>query len=114
MCTVTVPDGVVANKRIQWKQRSGSSSVRLPDIMNNGGSILIVYSGLDQPVSSTVLTVQENSAGQYHYYCQVNIDELDIERKEDVYPIDVLGELYRYLYSVHSGIILLGKYFREW
>ena len=106
MCTVTIPDGVVANKRIQWKQRRGSFG--LTDIMDNDGSIQIVYSDLDQPVSSSVLTVQENSAGQYHYYCQVNIDELDgIEMKEDVHPIDVIGTLYHYLYSVYSAWSLL-------
>ena len=62
-------------------------------ITDNGGSILITSTNLDQPTSTSVLTVRETTAGDYRYRCRVDLNELTVVNiKDDVYPITVTGE----------------------
>jgi len=63
------------------------------EITDNGGSILITSTNLDQPTSTSVLTVRETTAGDYRYLCRVYLNELSLINTTDVYPINVTGEL---------------------
>ena len=91
-CTATVPQGVVSPKTFTWRRRIGSSTDDLTDITDNGDSILITSTNLDQPTSTSVLTVKETTAGDYRYRCRVDLGELPVFSKTDVYPINVTGE----------------------
>jgi len=91
-CTATAPQGVVSPKKFTWRRRIGSSTGGLNDITDNGGSILITSTNLDQPTSTSVLTVRETTAGDYRYRCRVDLNELTVGDTADVYPITVTGE----------------------
>ena len=93
-CTATAPEGVVARKTIEWKRRIGSSTTGLTEITDSGNTIQIVTTGLNQPETTSVLTVTETTPGDYRYRCRVDIPELGSvsQMTEDVYPIDVIGE----------------------
>jgi len=91
-CTATVPQGVVSPKTFTWSRRIGASMSGLIDITDNGGSILITSTDLDQPTSTSVLTVKETTAGDYHYRCRLHLSELSLTNITDVYPINVTGE----------------------
>jgi len=92
ICTATVPQGVVSPKTFTWRRRIGSSTGGLNDITDNGDSILITSTNLDQPTSTSVLTVRETTAGDYRYCCRVDLSKLPVPSKTDVYPINVTGE----------------------
>ena len=64
----------------------------LTPITGNGDSILITSTNLDQPTSTSVLTVRETTAGDYRYRCRVDLNELTVGDTADVYPITVTGE----------------------
>ena len=64
-CTATVPQGVVSPKTFTWRRRIGPSTRGLNDTTDNGDSILITSTNLDQPTSTSVLTVRETTAGDY-------------------------------------------------
>ena len=64
----------------------------LTDITDNGDSILITSTNLDQLTSTSVLTVRETTAGDYRYRCRVDLSELTVVNTADVYPINVTGE----------------------
>ena len=84
---------MVVQKTIEWKRRIGSSSTGLSEITDNGDTIQIETTGLNQPVTISVLTVTETTPGDYRYRCRVDIPEIDInDEDEGVYPIDVIGE----------------------
>jgi len=70
-CTATVPQGVVVPKRFAWRQRIGSSTTGLNLLANSSNSILITSTNLGQPTSTSVLTVRETIAGDYHYRCKL-------------------------------------------
>jgi len=89
-CTATVPQGVVSPKTFTWRRRIGPRG--LNDITDNGDSILITSTNLDQPTSTSVLMVRETTAGDYHYRCRVDLSELLLINKTDLYPINVTGE----------------------
>ena len=91
-CTATAPEGVVAGKTIEWMRRIGSSTTGLSEITDNGNTIQIVATGLNQPETISVLTVTETTPGDYRYRCRVDIPELTIDNVDgDVYPINVIG-----------------------
>ena len=92
LCTASAPDGVIAAKTFQWRRRVGSSTTELDDLPENGDTILIDTRDLTQAVSTSLLTVTEDTAGEYRYQCWVDVPELDITAvNEDVYPINVIG-----------------------
>ena len=91
-CNATVPQGVVSPKTFIWRRRIGASTAGLTDITDNGGSILITSTNLDQPTSTSVLTVRETTAGDYRYRCRVDLSELTVGNTTYVYPINVTGE----------------------
>ncbi len=96
LCTASAPDGVIAAKTITWKRRIGSGTSGLDDIIANGDTILIEPRDLTQAESTSLLTVTEDTAGDYRYRCRVDIPELGIDgnkplQTEDVYPINVTG-----------------------
>ncbi len=94
LCTASVPDGVVAVKSIRWRRRIGSKTTGLTDVTANGDTILIDSSDLTLAVSTSRLTVTEDTAGDYRYRCRVDITELGVTAvREDVYPINVSGML---------------------
>ena len=90
-CTATVPQGVVSPKTFIWRRRIGPSKGGLTTITGNS-SILITSTNLNQPTSTSVLTVRETTAGDYRYRCRVDLSELPVFNKTDVYPIKVTGE----------------------
>jgi len=61
-------------------------------LTDDGDSILITSTNLDQPTSTSVLTVQETTAGDYDYSCRANLSELSLLNTSDVYAINVTGE----------------------
>ncbi len=106
LCTASVPDGVIAAKTIIWRRRIGSSTTGLDDVIANGDTILIEPSDLTEAESTSLLTVTEDTAGDYRYRCRVDIPELGIQRvNEDVYPIDVIG-MFLYIALIRSVVHL--------
>ena len=95
-CNANVPQGVVSPKTFTWRRRIGASTGGLNDVMVNS-SILITSTNLDQPTSTSVLTVRETTAGDYRYRCRVDLSELTVVDTIDVYPINVTGEWFRSL-----------------
>ena len=92
-CTATVPQGVVSPKTFTWRRRRiGPSKRGFNDITENGDSILINSTNLNQPTSTSVLTVREIITGDYRYRCKVQLSELSLMIKTDKYPINVTGE----------------------
>jgi len=69
----------------------GMSTGGLDDVTVNS-SIVIITTNLDQPTSTSVLTVRETTAGDYRYRCRVDLRELSVVSTTDVYPINVTGE----------------------
>ena len=64
-CTATVPQGVVSPKTFTWRRRRiGPSKRGFNDITENGDSILINSTNLNQPTSTSVLTVREIITGR--------------------------------------------------
>ncbi len=90
LCTASAPGGVIAAKTIIWKWRIRSSIYGLGDVTANGVTILIESSNLTQAESTSLLTVTEDTAGDYRYRCRVGISDLGIGHVDaDVYPINV-------------------------
>ena len=71
--------------------KSGSR-YSLNNVKNDSSTaIQIQNSNLDNPVRTSVLIVTETSAGEYHYECQVELMQLTITMRRDVYPITVIS-----------------------
>ncbi len=100
LCTTSVPDGVFVAKSIKWRRRIGSGTTGLTDVTANGDTILIDSSDLTLAVSTSRLTVTEDTAGDYRYRCRIDNFDLGIFETEDVYPINVVGMF------LCSGLIL--------
>ena len=86
-CTATVPQGVVSPKTFTWRRRIGPQLSPLTLITTG-----ITSTNLDQPTSTSVLTVTETTAGDYRYRCRVDLRELSVGETIDVDPINVTGE----------------------
>jgi len=91
-CTATVPQGVVVPKMFAWRRRIGPSTTDLIQVANSSNSMLITFTNLDLPTSTSVLRVRETIPGDYRYRCRVDLSELPVFNKTDVYPIKVTGE----------------------
>ena len=73
-CTATAPEGVVSPKTFTW-WRQNALSINLAQI-NNNETNYINSSTLNQPKSTSVLTVTETTAGEWYYHCNVTLFEL--------------------------------------
>ena len=73
-CTATVPEGVVSPKTFTWWRRKALSNILAQ--INNNETIQINSSTLNQPVSTSVLTVTETRAAEWYYRCNVTLGEL--------------------------------------
>ena len=85
---------VALPKRFLWLRRYGSSEFNL-DLLSSNATIQIQNGDdLNQPTSSSVLTVTENIPQNYHYRCRVDLDlPVDvIVNRTDVYPITITGK----------------------
>ena len=98
-CTASAPRGVVAAKSFQWRGRIGSPTNTLSETTDNGDTIKIADSNLDQPVSISVLTVRERAPGEYHYRCLVEISDIRAKTQMDVDSIHVTGKLQQCTYA---------------
>ena len=54
-------------------------------------TIQIVNSDLNQPVSTSELTVSETTIGLWRYRCQAEVEGFNINDMQDVYNINVTG-----------------------
>lgn len=66
-CMAEVPSGLQLSKTIRWEVSEGGAPSN--PVSDNGDTITITDSGLDNPISSSVLMVTEDVAGQYVYTC---------------------------------------------
>ena len=100
-CTASAPKGVVAGKSFRWRRRIGSPTSSLSEITDNGDTIIIADSNLNQPVSASVLTVRETAPGEYHYRCLVEISDIHVSTQMDVDSIHVTSKLQQctYMYA---------------
>ena len=89
-CTATIPQRVVSPRTFTWRRRIGASTSGLTSITGNDS--ISNTTNLDQPTSTSVLTVRETTAGDYRYRCRVDLNELSIVNTTDVYPINVTGK----------------------
>ena len=97
-CTATVSVEGVGNvalpKRFQWRRRYGSSEMNLDHLSSNATIQIQDGDNLNQPTSSSVLTVTEDIPRDYRYRCQVDLDLTadTILNRMDIYPITVTGK----------------------
>ena len=87
-CTATVPQDVTLPKSFSWKRRSGES---LEEVRNDSSTVnRIANSNLDQPVSTSILTVTETAAGTYHFQCQVELEEIRLNTVSNEHSITII------------------------
>ena len=98
ICTATSSVEGVGNvalpKRFLWLRRYGSSELNL-DILSSNNTIQIQDGdNLNQPTSSSMLTVTEDIPRDYRYRCRVDLDLTAdmILNRADVYPITITGK----------------------
>ena len=85
-CTATAPTGVIESKTFTWRRTSGlGGSCANFDVITGG-----VDSSVDQPVSSSVLTVTETTAAEWRYCCQASL--FDVTGTSDEVAVTVTGE----------------------
>ena len=106
-CTATTSVEGVGNvalpKRFLWLRRYGSSEMNL-DILSSNATIQIQDGdNLNQPTSSSMLTVTEDIPQDYRYRCRVDLDLTNdmILNRTDIYPINIAGKL---LPCIHTYI----------
>ena len=97
-CTATSSVEDVGNvalpKRFQWLRRYGSSEMNLV-LLSSNATIQIQDGGnLNQPTSSSMLTVTEDIPRDYRYRCRVDLNLTNdvIVTRTDTYPITVTGK----------------------
>ena len=89
-CTATAPMGVIESKIFTWRRRSGSGgSCGSFSVVINSGIFQIVNSNVNQPVSTSVLTVTETTAAEWRYCCQASL--LGVTGNDEV-SVTVTGE----------------------
>ena len=104
---------VALPKRFQWLRWYGFSEFSL-DLLSSNATIQIQNGDdLNQPTSSSVLTVTENISQNYHYRCRVDLDlPVDvIVNRTDVYPITITGKTniqFQEL-SLHHEVLMLSN-----
>ena len=96
-CTATSHvDGrnVALPKRFQWRRRYGPDTTDLTQLSSNATIQIQDGDNLNQPTSSSRLTVTEDVPQNYQYRCWVELDLPgdNISTFTDVYPITVTGK----------------------
>ena len=105
-CTATTSvngRNVALPKKYLWLRRYGSSEMNL-DLLSSNTTIQIQDGdNLNQPTSSSMLTVTEDISQDYRYRCRVDLDLTNdmILNSTDIYPITVTGKL---LPCIHAYI----------
>ena len=88
-CTATVPEGVVSPKTFTW-MRADPADGSCDNFAVVGGN---VDSNLEQPVSTSILTVTETDTGTSCFFCQASITKPVVSgAPSNVLSIDVVGE----------------------
>ena len=90
-CTATAPLGVIESKTFTWRRRSGlGGSCSSFSAITGSATLQITNSDVDQPVSTSVLTVTETTAAQWRYCCQASL--LGVTGTSDEVAVTVTGE----------------------
>ena len=81
-------------KRFLWLRRYGASELNLDPLSSNDTIQIQDGDSLNQPTSSSMLTVTEDIPRDYRYRCQVDLDLIAdmILNRMDIYPITVTGK----------------------
>ena len=85
---------VALPKRFLWLRRYGSSELNLVLLSSNASIQIQDGDSLNQPTSSSMLTVTEDISQDYRYRCRVDLDLTSdmILNRTDIYPIIVTGK----------------------
>ena len=78
-CTATAPEGVISPKTFIWRRTNvagGSCDSFSEEISDNGDTLQIMFSSLEQPVSTSVLTVTEDVPAEWQYCCEARLTDL--------------------------------------
>ena len=90
-CTATAPMGVVEPKTFTWRRTTASGgSCGSFAVVTESGIFQIANSNVNQPVSTSVLTVTETTAVVWRYCCQASL--LGVTGASDVVAVTVTGE----------------------
>ena len=92
-CTASVPESVVIQRTLTWSRKIGSGETGLAEITDNGNTIRIMTSDLTAADVTSVLAVTETVPGDYRYRCEVELSDIIVMESDDVFPIEVVGEL---------------------
>ena len=96
-CTATAPEGVVSPKTFSWWRRNAEMNNKLVQI-NHSETNHIISSTVNQPKSTSVLTVTETTAGEWYYDCIVTLEELtNVTNEAGSHPIHVTGKSFHCL-----------------
>ena len=81
-------------KRFLWLRQYGSSDLNLNTLSSNATIQIQDGDNLNQPTSSSMLTVTEDVPQDYRYRCRVDLDLTAdmILNRTDIYPITVTGK----------------------
>ena len=91
-CTATAPEGVVSQRTFTWWRRNAVTNSNLTEVLSNN-KFNIINSTSDQPVSTSVLTVTETTAGEWYYHCNVTLEELtNVTDEAGPHPIHVTSK----------------------
>ena len=94
-CTATAPEGVISPKTFIWRRTAaaGGSCDSFAEISDNGATLRIVSSSLGQPVSTSVLTVTEDTPAEWQYCCEADLGSgVDDVTENGVRSVNVTGE----------------------
>ena len=90
-CTATAPMGVVEPKTFTWRRTTApGGSCDSFGVVTESGTRQIANSNVDQPESTSELTVTETTAAVWRYCCQASL--LGVTGTSDVVAITVTGE----------------------
>ena len=95
-CTATAPEGVISPKTFIWRRTNVAACDSFTDISDNGNTLRIMSSGLGQPVSTSALTVTEDTPAEWQYCCEARLTRTDLGSSDvienDVRSVNVIGE----------------------
>ena len=85
---------VLVPKRFLWLRRYGSSELNSYQLSGNATIQIQDRDNLNQPTSSSMLTVTEDIPQNYQYRCRVDLDLTNdvILNRTDIYTITVTGK----------------------
>ena len=90
-CTATAPPGVVEPKTFTWRRTTASGgSCDSFTVVTESGTRQLANSNVDQPESTSVLTVTETTAAVWRYCCQASL--LGVTGTSDEISVTVTGE----------------------